>query len=193
MTPDRIEIRKSTSLQMKRTGLCAGTLLHRRAFRLNTAAGHRLIPWADDAAGLWDGAADRKVLEDFVLVRTAKTEYIPSHSKELRNRSSYFVAPNSREEMFMIWEFIVAVVVAFVGGAAGGRHHQRHNERKMHKLKRQDAKEDNEALDTENRLKRSRKDDAQSEALKFILYDRIGISGRPTSQKGEIDSTTDAF
>ncbi len=53
----------------------------------------------------------------------------------------------------MIWEFIVAVVVAFVGGAAGAAIINGINERKMHKLKRQDAKEDNEALETEKRLK----------------------------------------
>lgn len=88
----------------------------------------------------------------------------------------------------MIWEFIVAVVVAFVGGAAGAAIINGINERKMHKLKRQDAKEDNEALDTENRLKAiEEKTDAQSEALKFILYDRIRYLGQAYIAESEID------
>jgi hypothetical protein len=90
--------------------------------------------------------------------------------------------------MFMIWEFIVAVVVAFVGGAAGAAIINGINERKMHKLKRQDAKEDNEALETEKRLKAiEAKTDAQSEALKFILYDRIRYLGQAYIAESEID------
>ena len=88
----------------------------------------------------------------------------------------------------MIWEFIVAVVVAFVGGAAGAAIINGINERKMHKLKRQDAKEDNEALETEKRLKAiEAKTDAQSEALKFILYDRIRYLGQAYIAESEID------
>lgn len=88
----------------------------------------------------------------------------------------------------MIWEFIVAVVVAFVGGAAGAAIINGVNERKMHKLKRQDAKEDNEALETEKRLKAiEAKTDAQSEALKFILFDRIRHLGKAYIAEREID------
>lgn len=88
----------------------------------------------------------------------------------------------------MIWEFIVAVVVAFVGGAAGAAIINGINERKMHKLTRQDAKEDKEALDTEKRLKAiEAKTDAQSEALKFILYDRIRYLGQAYISESEID------
>lgn len=88
----------------------------------------------------------------------------------------------------MIWEFIVAVVVAFVGGAAGAAIINGINERKMHKLKRQDAKEDNEALETEKRLKAiEAKTDAQSEAVKFILYDRIRYLGQAYIAESEID------
>ncbi len=88
----------------------------------------------------------------------------------------------------MIWEFIVAVAVAFVGGAAGAAIINGINERKMHKLERQDAKEDKEALDTERRLKViESKTDAQSEALKFILYDRIRHLGQVYIAEGEID------
>lgn len=88
----------------------------------------------------------------------------------------------------MIWEFIVAVVVAFVGGAAGAAIINGVNERKMHKLKRQDAKEDNEELETEKRLKAiEAKTDAQSEALKFILFDRIRHLGKAYIAEREID------
>jgi len=90
--------------------------------------------------------------------------------------------------MFMILEFLTAIVLAVAGGAAGAAIINGINERKMHKLARQDAKEDKEALDTEKRLKViEEKTDAQSEALKFILYDRIRYLGQAYIAESEID------
>jgi len=88
----------------------------------------------------------------------------------------------------MILEFLTAIVLAVAGGAAGAAIINGINERKMHKLARQDAKEDKEALDTEKRLKViEEKTDAQSEALKFILYDRIRYLGQAYIAESEID------
>lgn len=88
----------------------------------------------------------------------------------------------------MIKDILIAVVVAFVGGTAGAALINGVNERKMHKLTRRAAKEDKEALDAETRLKAIEdKTDAQSEALRYILYDRIRYLGQAYIADGEID------
>ncbi len=88
-----------------------------------------------------------------------------------------------------IWEFLGALALALVaGGGIGVAVVNGMNERKMHKLKREEAKEDKAELNSEGRLKNvEEKVDALVEATKFILYDRIRYLGQRYIDAGEID------
>ncbi len=88
-----------------------------------------------------------------------------------------------------VLEFLAALALALVaGGGIGVAVVNGMNERKMHKLKRADDKEDKAALDSEKRLKAvETKVDALIDANKYLLYDRIRYLGQKYIDTGEID------
>ncbi len=88
-----------------------------------------------------------------------------------------------------VLEFVAAVALALIaGGGIGVAVVNGVNERKMHKLKREDAKEDKAALESEERLKAvEEKVDVLIDANKYILFDRIRYLGQSYIDSGEID------
>ncbi len=98
------------------------------------------------------------------------------------------------------WEFAAAVVLALLtGGGVAVAIINGRNERKLHKLKRQEQKEDaaeaKASLNTETRLKAIEaqvqtiedKTDAQSVAIRYILYDRIRYLALSYLADGDVD------
>ena len=88
-----------------------------------------------------------------------------------------------------VLEFLSAVALALIaGGGLGVAVVNGINERKMHKLQREDDKEDKAALETEKRVKAvEEKVDALIDANKYILYDRIRYLGQKYISSGVID------
>lgn len=87
-----------------------------------------------------------------------------------------------------IWEFLGALALALVTGGIGAAVVNGMNERKMHKLKREETKEEKAEQNSEGRLKNVEdKVDALVEATKYILYDRIRYLGQRYIDAGEID------
>lgn len=80
------------------------------------------------------------------------------------------------------------LLIAIISGGVGATVIKLIGDSLVWKRSRKAEKEDKEALQTEDRLKAIElKTDAQSEALKFILYDRIRYLGQEFIGDGEID------
>lgn len=99
-----------------------------------------------------------------------------------------------------LWSFLASLALALVaGGGIGVAVINGRNERKMHKLKRQEEKEDaaeaQAALNIEQRLKAIEeqvqaiedKTDTQSVAIRYVLYDRIRYIALSYLADGDVD------
>ena len=85
-------------------------------------------------------------------------------------------------------KILVGILTALISGGVGAAVVQLIRDHLSYKRDRKAKKEDREALNSEERLKSiEKKTDAQSTALKFILYDRIRFLGQAYIDDGEID------
>ena len=91
----------------------------------------------------------------------------------------------------MIWKIVAwvgALILAIASGAVGAAIINGMNERKLHKMEREEKKEDQAALDIEARLKMvEEKLDSIVDANKYSLFDRIRYLGQAYISDGEID------
>lgn len=87
-----------------------------------------------------------------------------------------------------MWNTIISVLIALISGGVGAAIVKLIGDHLAFKREQKSKKEDRAALNSEERLKSiEQKTDAQSTALKFILYDRIRFLGQAYIDDGEID------
>lgn len=85
-------------------------------------------------------------------------------------------------------DVFIGVLIALLSGGVGAAIVKLIGDRAAFRRERKAAKEDKAALDFEDRLKSiETKTDAQSEALKFLLYDRVRYLGQAYIKEGCVD------
>ena len=85
-------------------------------------------------------------------------------------------------------ELLEGIIIALLSGGFGAAVVKLIGDRFAFRRERKAKKEDQASLDYEGRLKTiEAKTDAQSEALKYLLYDRIRYLGQAYIKDGEID------
>jgi len=87
-----------------------------------------------------------------------------------------------------IWPVLLQVLEILASGAIGAAIINGINQRKLLKMQHDFDKEDKAQVDVEKELRELREmSAAQSEALKFVLYDRIRYIGQAYIAEGEVD------
>jgi len=87
-----------------------------------------------------------------------------------------------------IWPVLLQVLEILASGAIGAAIINGINQRKLLKMQHEFDKEDKAQVDVEKELRELREmSAAQSEALKFVLYDRIRYIGQAYIAEGEVD------